>query len=83
MFWYLAILGVTAAAVAAYNRLRRRDPTAADALVHTLTQTSSLVVVLAQAALTALDALRRPNRPVLVSVGHTHGFLPEDLDDEL
>lgn len=62
MLWILALAGITAAAVAAYNQLRRRDPAGADHLVQALREVSGIVVVVAQAVGTALDALTRPVR---------------------
>jgi hypothetical protein len=80
VLWFLGLVGLTAAAVAAYNNLRRRDPDAADVLVRTLTQVTTVLVVVAQAVITALDALRPARRP-FVAVSDPREYRRDDFDD--
>ncbi len=79
MFWFLAIVGLAAAAVTGYTRLRQRDPDAADALARKITEATTLIVVIAQAVMTGLEAMARTTRPHLAS--GPRGYTREDFDD--
>jgi hypothetical protein len=79
MLWFVALLGLSVAAVAAHNQLRRRDPAAAEQLTTVLGEVTTVVVVVAHAVSTALEALRRPAR-AFATVGEPRGYR-WDFDD--
>jgi hypothetical protein len=79
MLSFLAIISLAAAAVTAFNRLRRRDPAAADVLARTVTDAMTLVLIIGQAAMSALETLRRSTRRAVVSEPHEYAMA--DFDD--
>jgi formate-dependent nitrite reductase membrane component NrfD len=73
MLWFLALAGIAAAAVAAYYQLRRHDPAGADQVIEVLRELSAVVVIVAQAVISALEALARPQR-MYAAVGDPRSF---------
>jgi hypothetical protein len=80
LLWFIGLLGVAAAAVAAYNQLRRRDPDAAEHLTQVLREITTVVVVVAQAVITALETLGRPGR-TFAPASEPRGYRWETFDD--
>ena len=80
MLWFLAVIGIAVAGVAAYNKLRRSDPVGADHLVEALREVTTVVVVVAQSVVAALEALARPTRPFRVVSG-PRSYPWSDFDD--
>jgi predicted transcriptional regulator len=80
LLWFIGLLGVAAAAVAAYNQLRRRDPDAAEQLVEVMREVTAVVVVISQAVVASLEALTRSPRS-FATIGERPGYRWSDFDE--